>query len=1758
MPEQPSDFRQSFLPPNYPADDKTCNKFSNFSLKNRTMNIGGYTIEEKVFAGDRYALYRASGISSGTKVLVKTLKKNYPDPEEITLLRNDFTIGNSIGTQGIIRYVGVEDNSGTPAIILEDFAGISLKEYLEKEPQRLKSALEISLQLSKTLEELHSRYIIHNNINPENILINPSTGQVRLMGFSIATDLKKENQPDQIKKVNELLLYIAPEQTGRLKNTIDYRSDLYSLGILLYQLFTRTSPFLSEDPFELIYYHIAKKPSPPSEINSEIPSVLSDIILRLLEKDPENRYQLASGLSYDLKKCLHLLEGTGEIAHFNLGSQDLVFKLHVPETLYCRDQEMIKLLKVFEEVSAGKQEMVLVSGYPGIGKTALINTLAEELHQSGGYFIRGKYDIQKKEVPYYGIIRAFEEFTRKVLFEKEEYIGLWQQKLLNALGNNGRLITDMVPDLELIIGEQPAMEELPPHDAFNRFIATIKRFIQACAQKEHPLIIFLDDLQWADPASIQLLETIRGEDITHLLIIGAYRDNEVTLMHPLMKSLEKMSQSHRIHQLSLEPLDQESVTRIVSRTLNSDRAYAASLSGLIFTKTQGNPFFLRQFLYSLFDDNLLKFNLSGHTWEYSLDQVEQLEITDNVVDLMISKIRKLPQEVCGLLKTAACIGNQFDLNTLSLVVEKDPGEIETLLNEALQHGLLIQIGGLHEEPLFGDLSPVVPMPPTIHYRFLHDRIHQSAILLLDDQEKKRIHFRIGRIKLAGKTDKEVVEEIFEIINHLNLASELMLKKEEKTKLAELNYLAGKKAKDTSAFDAAFNYFLEGLNFLSDDCWRTNYNIAFNLTIEAAECEYLVGSVENAIDKFDLLLEKSLSRHEKLRIYEKKCRLHTKHGNKIKAYETAHECLRLFDMHLSDNKSLIKLHIFKEILYIKVLLRNRSYDQLLNLPPLKDQEKIALLEFLETFSVTAYHLNPDLFALIMLKAFGFSLLYGNSKASPPAYMGYGIILSVAFRNFEGAYEFGKLAMKLHEKYQGGNALRFRMLYPYINFLAHIKEDLNTLFAPLQEIYQGSMQNGDPLYGGYALVTMIWNKITAGYNLEETLSESTQYLNFFKERNEEELLDLLLSRHQAALALAGKTPECSLLTTPDYDPGQRIEKLAAAGSLSTVAVIFVSRMQLLYLFEKHEEALRIALKAERYLTHINNLYLTSDYYLYQSLIFLRHYHDAPFPKKRKFRQLIKRNKDILKKLSELCPANYLSHYLLVNSQYACVVQQDAEKAELLFNRTIEVSRKYRFQNNEGLANELAAEFFLRRERHKIAPLYIREAYFAYQKWGAISKMRFFETSYKKYLFQTDVTGHSETGNILFDRNSRFIDLNSLMKASAVISRETELDNLLMKLMRIVLENAGAENGAFIIKKEDGLFIEAEGSVNRNEMISLCSIPVEGSSLVPETVIQFVAKTRESVVIEKAFAESHFSQDPYISVNMVKSLLCIPVVMQTNLIGILYLENNLSNGAFTPDRIEFLKLLSGQIAVSIENAQLQEKKMLAYREREELLQKINLHQKKLTRKIIKTQESERRRIAEDLHDGMGYLLSTFKLHFTSFLETDNHEEKDRYKNSCFLLLEDSFKELKSVSNNLMPSIVLENGLVAGVEDLCNRINNAEKLKIHLKYFNVKRLSLDYEMIIFRIVQELINNVVKHSAGKNLDIQFVYHDEELVITSEDDGKGFDYKETLKSKSGKGLHHILNRVKYLRGTVQYESVKDQGTSVIIKLPLPKKTFPGA
>ncbi|MBD1821580.1 AAA family ATPase [Cyanobacteria bacterium FACHB-DQ100] len=1765
-----------------------------------SITIAGYTLLEVLHEGAATYVYRAKTVSDSnlepTSVIIKTLKAEYPTINQLARLRHEYQILQDLEIEEVVKPLALESDRDGLALILADFDGESLAKAIAVRRFELNIFLQIAIHLTSVLAQLHQQNILHKDIKPENILVNEKMSEIRLIDFGISTRLPSENSPT-INVLEGTLSYMSPEQTGRMNRSIDYRTDFYSLGVTFYEMLTGQLPFQATDTLEIIHCHIAKAPVPPHLINSDIPEAVSDIVMKLLAKTAEDRYQSALGLKTDLEMCLEMLQSSGTISRFKVGEFDLFSQFLIPEKLYGRDREVSLLMQTFDRVSAGKTEAMLVKGYSGIGKSSLVNEVRKPIVGARGYFISGKFDQFQRNVPYSAMISAFQSLVKQLLTESETQLAQWRTKLLGALGNNAQVIIDVVPDVELIVGKQPATVDLAPTEAQNRLNLVFQNFIRVFCSPEHPLVLFLDDLQWVDSATLKLLEVILTDAETgYLFLVGAYRDNEVSPSHSLMMTLDSLrSTSVVIHEITLAPLALADISHLIADTLHRDAISVQPLAELVIRKTSGNPFFVNQFLKTLYQESLLTFSaplkIGKPSWQWDITQIEAIGITDNVVELMIQKLRKLPESTQQVLQLAACMGNTFDLQTLSSIDKRSSAVTYQNLLPAIEEGLVLSTSELTFA--FEDLIDTHLV--SLGFRFLHDRVQQAAYALIDDSSKQATHLQIGRLLWQNTSSEMLSERIFEIVDHLNLGIELIADQVERDRIAQLNLIAGQKAKAAMAYVAAVEYLQTGMEFLVEDSWTLQYELALALHTEAAESAYLSSNFE-AVQRFvDIVQNCAKTLLEKVKVYEIQIQAHVLQNKLLEAINTALQALKLLGVNFPENP--VPSDIGQALSETAEILNERRIEDLVDLPQMSNPYKLAAIKLLASIFAPAYIAAPTLLPLAVCKQVDLSVQHGNAPVSPTAYANYGLLLCGVVGDIDSGYQFGQLALNLLSTLNA-QEIKAKTIVIVNIFIRPWKEHLRQTLEPLRSAYSIGMETGDLEFGAFGLLVNSYFAYYSGKELTALAGEMAINRDAIDKIKQKTALNYHEIYWQATLNLLGQSENPCRLQGEAYDERRGLPLHEQANDRAAIAYTYLNKLLLCYLFENYSEAIENTVLEENYLDAVVATPHLSLFHFYESLVKLAVYSDAPQSEQQDILGRVKANQEKMQNWAHHAPMNYLHKFYLVEAERHRVLDEKVEAMEM-YDRAIALAKENEYLNEEALAYELAGKCYLGWGRDAIAQLYLQKAHYAYQVWGAQAKVEHLEEKYPQFLPRTPAK--SRTKATISQRTTNYpdanhnLDLAAVMKAAQALSGEIVLSKLLTKLMQILLENAGAETGILILEKDSKLFIEAAGRINQDEIIVQQSIAVETSPL-PLSIINYVRQTQENVVLNNATREGMFTTDSYILDHQPKSVLCASIVHQGKLIGILYLENNLTTGAFTAERVEVLQLLSSQAAISIENARLYQDLATANADLKQSHEQLEEYSKTLEAKVEERtvqlrQEARDRQRAEEIAQSANRAKSEFLANMSHELRTPLNgilgytqiSQKDRslseQQKHRIAIIHQCGEHLLTLINDVLDLSKIE---ARKMELYPKEFNFAEFLQSIAEICRIKAeqkgVSLIYQPLsplpkviraddkrLRQVLLNLLGNAVKFTETGTIAFKVGYHEQKLRFQVEDSGIGIatnqldeifkpfqQVGENSRKPEGTGLGLAISGqlVEMMGGTLQVKSTLGVGSTFWFDLDL--------
>jgi PAS domain S-box-containing protein len=1485
-----------------------------------------------------------------SRVLLVAPVEEHPSPERLKLLEHAHTFKEELDIAWAARPIATARFWDRPVLVMEDPGGVPLDQLLGQ-PLDIELSLRVGVSLANAIDQLHRRDIVHKDIKPAHILVNTDTGQCWLRGFGIASRLPRERQaPEPPEFIEGTLAYMAPEQTGRMNRSIDSRSDLYSLGVTLYEILTGTLPFTASNPMEWVHCHIARQPVPPSVRAKNLPAQISAIVMKLLAKTAEERYQTAAGVKSDLEDCLHAVGGSrprdplrragtralpsdsGSIAAFPLGTHDIPDRLLIPQKLYGRSREVEALLASFERVVAtGRPELVLVSGYSGIGKSAVVNELHKAVVQPRGVFISGKFEQHKVEIPYSTLAQAFQGLIREILGKSEAELDRWRTAILDAVGSNGQLMVNVVPELELIIGEQPPLPEVPVTEAESRFHTVFRSFLAVFAREDHPLALFLDDLQWIDAGTLKLLEDlILHADVQHLLLVGAYRDNEVSPSHPLTQALDVIRQTGvMVDDIAVGPLTLEDVTEFVADTLHCELATAEPLAAAINQKTQGNPFFVIQFITSLYEELLLKFDREKGTWRWDLDGIRARRFADNVVDLMVNKLEQLPVGTRETLKRLACLGSMAGIPLLAMVQGRSEEEVQADLWEAVRRELIVRL----EEG---------------SYQFTHDRAWEATYSLIPEELRAEAHLRIARLLTDNIAPAKLDESIFQILNQINRGAALLnhgvstlgylrFSRDEREQIAQLYVIAGKRAKTSAAYASALKYLSTAVDLLENDCWRSKHELIFDLELHRAECEFLAGQSAAAEERLTLLSSRAANPAELATVTCLRVDLYTTLDRTDRVVAVCLDYLRSVGIEWPAHPT--KEEARQEYERIWAQIGDRTIEELIDLPLMTNPTSLGTLDVLTKFLGPVAYTDPNLVSLTACRAINLSLRQGNGDGSCVAYVWLGRIAGPHFGDYKAGFRFGQLGYELAGK-RGLERFKAPTYLWFAQFVVPWMKHVRTSRELMRWAFEAARKSGDITTQSYCFDNLNTSFLAAGDPLIEAQSQAESGLRFVERTRYGFAIDIIRGQLGLIRTLRGVTHKFGRFDDEQISETQLEHNFAAEPAATQPACWYwIRKLQAHFFAGDYHAALDAAAKAQPLLWASPATFEIAEYHFYAALARGAVCEGRPPDKQGEhFHALVEHHKQ-LALWSSNCPENFENRVALVEAEIARIEERELA-AERLYEKAIQSSRINGFVHNEAIASELAARFYAGRGFDTVAEAYLRKARYCYLRWGAAGKVRQLEELHPQLQEEEPVSGLTSTIGTPIEQ----LDLATVMKVSQAVSEEIVLEQLIKTLMVIAIEHAGAQRGLLILPFGEEYRIVAEARTGAEEIeVQVHQAAVAPSDL-PDSLLRYVLRTQQSVILGDASTQTEsrrvtrhspaaagespalrdeveplFTEDEYIRRRRPRAILCLPFVKQAKLVGVLYLENNLVPGVFTPERLAMLELLASQAAISLDHARL-----------------------------------------------------------------------------------------------------------------------------------------------------------------------------------------------------------------------------------------------
>ncbi|HEY0705628.1 MAG TPA: serine/threonine-protein kinase PknK, partial [Polyangia bacterium] len=1363
-------------------------------------------VEETIRQDQQCVLRRGRRSPDAQPILTLEPRWDHPSPEVIARLEREFALRGELSPDWALVPLALESNHGKTALIFADAGGIPLDQCGEM-PWPLAKFWPVAIRICVALAQIHDKGLVHKDVKPANILLNPETGQVRLMNFGLATRLPRERPAlDPPELIAGTLAYMAPEQTGRMNRSVDSRSDLYSLGVTFYELLTGTLPFAANDPTDWVHCHLAREPVAPTSRNRSLPAPLSDLVLKLLAKSPEARYQTAAGLQSDLERLAAQWSEHHDLTPFPLGSHDKSDRLLIPEKLYGRSREVRDLHTAFERVvTQGAPQVVLVAGYSGAGKSSLIGELHKVISLPRGIFAAGKFEQHKRGIPYASLAQAFQGLIRQLLVRPEDELRRWRETILAQVEDRGQLIIDLVPELAYIIGSQPALPALPGQESQNRFHTVFAQFVAAFARREHPLVLFLDDLQWQDGASLRLVEhLVTHPELPFLLFVGAYRNNEVSATHPLMVTLDAIRAAGvAITDLPLGPLQLADVTRLVSETLRMPEPRVQPLARLVHDKTGGNPFFAIQFLTAIHDQRLLFFDQEEQGWRWDLDAIRGRGFSDNVADLMVARLRGLPRPTVDALKALAFLGNAASTAHLALVEGLSEDQIDRDLWEALRAGLIVRAPG--------------------GYRFLHDRIQEAADSMIPAATRPHEHLRIARLLLAGLSaeareknqeevpadnlDRNLEDNLFSLVRHFNQGVDLVTDESERDLVRRLNVAAGHRAKAAIAYGLAREYFARAFQRLPEDAWQSSYDETFALALDLSECELLAGNFDRADELFGIILDAARTNADRGKTQRLRSRLYRTQGRYDAALAVLTDGLRAFGLTFPDSDGAMKDALDLACAETEVLLGGRSIASLLEAPTVTDPAAATVIAMLSEAQACAYPINSPLFPLIVRKAVNHSLRFGNCSESCFAYSMHAVLLGRQWGDMKSALAFSELSLKLADKF-GETEYSGVVRLIHAAAVSFWAQPFAVGRPYLEDAFRICIATGDLGHASATGIFTSWLLLESGAALPEIRAASEKFAAFARQVKNEVMQQTVLQMVSFADCLDGDPPDATVPGCAPFNQVERKRLFDETHFLPGNAYGYILAQLVGLIHGRFEESLAAARAAQAYLSGIVGTPGEASHHFYYALALAAVCRTAAEDQKGELADSLAAEIAILKTQADTCPANYFDRHALALAEQARL-EGAHDQAMQLYDRAISAAHANGFGLNEALACELAGEFYLSLGLERNARGYLRDARAGYLHWGAAGKVKQLDRRHPRLA----APAPSPTSTIAAPAQQ--LDLPNVVKAAQAVAGEIVLGRLIEKLLTIVVDLAGASRGLLILPSlgaEDAFVVQAEATTGK----------------------------------------------------------------------------------------------------------------------------------------------------------------------------------------------------------------------------------------------------------------------------------------------------------------------------------------------------------
>ncbi|MDY6905510.1 MAG: AAA family ATPase [Thermodesulfobacteriota bacterium] len=1740
--------------------------------------LHGYKDVVEIGKNPLMALFRAVDPARKAPVRLKHIDLELLPPDFREQIDEELAVLRAIDTEYLLKILDVkrfnETGKDTILISYQYFSdttladiGMDMDYFSDATQDKNMLFCNVASKMAAAVAELHKTGLLHRGLNPRAFCVDRSGRRIKLDPFvwqyAWLPEYQDVSTPDMLQHI---LPYIAPEQTGRMKHDVDLRANLYSLGILFHEMLTGRKPLISTDPLEIIYRHMADPLPSPRSLDADIMPILSDLVMKLLEKHPDDRYQSISGLRADLQEIQEKLSRNGQVRAITLGRHDVSPILRIPSRLYGREKEIATLRNRYDRVKAGGACILLVTGRAGVGKTEMVRDLGRYVRSSGGIFIEGKYDLYQRDISHRTTNFALISLVRWLLTRPPEEMVSWQKRIRDAISPNCQILIDLMPELEVVLGKQPPIYDLPPLETRLRVNLVIDQFVSLFLRKEHPLVVFLDDLQWTDQENLdRIMGFLLLKERRYCMLIGTYREDEVNDSHPVAKVMARIQNAHvPAETIPLGPLDMEQTAVMVGETLNKDAADVMPLATVIHEKTGGNPFFLRQFMRSLHDNGAIYYYFTVGRWLYDLDQVAAAEITDNVAAILFQKIQKLPTRTLKVLQVAACIGNPVSLSLLSVLIDFNRFRIMEHIQYALNEGILrvppLPSNNIHSPKVedqtnhssdHQDRGWSVPGRSGV-FEFSHDRIQRAIYQTLPEDKAQAIHWKIGKAMLKKTSHQQMGEETFRIAYQFKRGMRFATDLQDKLELAELNLNAGKKAMESVSFETGLAYLRFAADLLPDNAWKDYYTLTHGIYTRLAKCEFVSGNLDRAAQLFSAILLNAASKLDKAKAYNAMIDLNTTAGNIDKALSLGREVLSLYGIRFP--RKVRRLNLVLLLVRLRLVLGFRRIDFILDAEDWQvDADVDVVLETLTNLGMPAFYTDHNLYGWVVMTGNRIGLQQARLRGGVPlayapfAMVTLGAVLGATFDFLKLGRQCTAVGVKMLENapYTAHRGIAY-FVAAFFNrhWYEHVRKNIDFL----QASYREAFNVGDTSYAGLSINAMILPRLFLGDNLDDIFKGFARHQSFIQRTGSPFVITIFRDNMQFYRCLKGLTVSRISLNDDQYDEDARYRDIVESGNHFHLFLFRLIYLKLYVLFHEWEKAFDVAEKMLPLLKlSLPTLHYT-EYHFYRFLTAAALVHNSS---DRAYRKSARRKMPVglrkMRKWARRSPENFECMLLLMEAEYAKVAGKESRAMDY-YRQTVRLAKIRGTHHIAAMTCELAG-IYLRACGDSLAGgVYLAEAGKLYHKWGATSKTADMEKHYPDDMTMTTVFPAASPVQ-------RF-DYRSIVSALQAISTEIVVNSLLQKLMNAIMESAGANRVVFLSYKEnDELVVEMERQAGRREDSNLKSEPLKYlHEPLMASVVYYVERTQKVFVIDDMENPPGFVQGVTGHHKAPESIVCLPVLRQRHLVGILYLENHMAAGVFTPDRIEILEMIASQAAISFENATLYEHLL----KKEQDLQLLSENLRNLYSELLLTEERERRRIATELHDRIGHALANAKIGLEVIRNQGAGAHEKRIQD-ILAVIEQSITDTRTLTFELSPPILYHLGLGAAIDWLCEEIQNKHDLTVTFKDTTEDRkISHNIAVLCFQATRELIFNVVKHAHATSVKVSLAELANEYVqIIIQDDGVGFDvfrqYKEMDKN-SGFGLFSINERLRLIDGTMTIDSEQGNGTTITMTVPAGAET----